>query len=51
MMQEERDYQELKIPISQDAEWLTNLCKAMSQEGIHVKWQNVSLLNIHIISI
>ena len=38
MMQEERNYLELKIPICQDAEWVTNLCKTMSQEGIHVKW-------------
>jgi len=40
MMQEERNYLELKIPISQNAEWLTNLCDAMAKEGIYVKWQN-----------
>jgi DNA replication protein DnaC len=40
MMQEERNYLELKIPISQYAEWLSNLCDAMAKEGIYVKWQN-----------
>lgn len=40
MMQEERNYLELKIPICQNAEWLSNLCDAMAKEGIYVKWQN-----------
>ena len=37
MMQEERNCLEQKIHICQDAERLTNLYEAMSQEGIHVK--------------
>lgn len=37
MILEERNYLEQIIPISQDAEWLTYLCDALEQEGIHVK--------------
>jgi hypothetical protein len=40
MLKEKRNNLELKVPVRQDAEWLSRLRGAMEENGIAVKWQN-----------